>query len=131
MYFFNRKEISLIIKQQAKFTGIRFIPRISKWEARASVKGRHYSKSFLSKEDAISWREHLLQLTSVVVATCELLFESWLNSPFGFYSPQTLFIYKQNVKLYLLPEFGSLKQTEIDDNFILSFAIKLAETKTM
>ncbi len=118
-------------KQQANLIGIRFIPRINKWEARAAVKGTHYSKTFLNKDDAIFWRMQLLQPTSFVVATCELLFDSWLNNPFGFYSPQTIFIYRQNVRLYLLPEFGSLKPTEIDENLILSFAIKLAETKTV
>lgn len=73
----------------------------------------------------------MLQPTLVIVATCELLFERWLNNPFGFYSPQTIFIYKQNARLYLLPEFGSLKPTDINENLILSFAIKLAETKTV
>ncbi|WP_186647070.1 hypothetical protein [Fluviispira vulneris] len=80
-------------KQQANLIGIRFIPRINNWEARAAVKGSHYSKTFLNKDDAIFWRTQLLQPTSVVVATCELLFDSWLNNSFGFYSLQTIFIY--------------------------------------
>lgn len=118
-------------KQQANLIGTRFILLINKWEARSAVKGTYYSKTFLNKDNAIFWRTQLLQPTSVIVATCELLFDSWLNNPFGFYSPQTIFIYRQNVRLYLLPVFGSLKPTEIDENLILSFAIKLAETKTV
>lgn len=118
-------------KQQANLIGTRFILLINKWEARSAVKGTHYSKTFLNKDDAIFWRTQLLQPTSVIVATCELLYDSWLNNPFSFYSPQSIFIYKQNLRLYLLPEFGSLKPTEIDENLILSFAIKLAETKTV
>ena len=108
-------------KQQANLIGIRFIPRIHKWEARAAVKGTHYSKTFLNKGDALLWRTQLLQPTSVIVATCELLFERWLNNPFGFYSPQTIFIYKQNVRSCFLPEFGSLCPSTFNKSLILLF----------
>ncbi|MBX9836943.1 MAG: site-specific integrase [Silvanigrellaceae bacterium] len=116
--------------KQSKLTGIRFIPRLNLWEARISINGEQKSKSFHSKEEAIKWRDKLKNPSVLNSLHCGNLFQLWLKNPFGNYSPQTIYIYEQNVRLYILPVFGKLKPDEIDDNSILTFALKLAETPT-
>ncbi|KAB8029883.1 tyrosine-type recombinase/integrase [Fluviispira multicolorata] len=117
-------------KEISKLTGIRFIPRLNMWEARISIDGRQTSKTFSSKDDAIEWRERLKNPIVINTTKCSNLFKDWLKNPFGNYSPQTIYIYEQNVRLYINPVFGELNPKEIDDNSILSFALKLAETPT-
>ena len=65
-----------------------------------------------------------------LVPTCEILFPQWLENPFGAYSPQTLFIYQQNVRLYLDKAFGHLKPEEITEQAILTFVLNLASSTT-
>lgn len=50
--------------------------------------------------------------------------------PFGAYSPQTLFIYEQIVRLYLDKTFGHLKPEEITEQGILAFVLNLASSTT-
>ncbi|WGL60524.1 site-specific integrase [Pigmentibacter sp. JX0631] len=113
-----------------RLAGIRFLQRINKWEARVSVQGEHYSKTFIKQEDAIHWRELMLKPSVNLVPTCETLFPQWLENPFGAYSPQTLFIYEQNVRLYLDKAFGHLKPEEITEQAILTFVLNLASSTT-
>jgi integrase len=116
--------------EPSKLTRIRYIPRLNKWEARISINGEQISKTFYSKDEAIDWRDKTKNPIVLHSPQCSTLFQDWLKTPFGNYSPQTIYIYEQNVRLYLNPVFGNLNPKEIDDNAILSFALKLAETPT-
>lgn len=120
------------LQTQSTLTGIRYRADREKWEARVCIQGKNISKRFSTMEEALTWRNNLLEPKAVDKRlTCADLFPKWLESikNDSAYSPQTYVRYDSVTKLYFNSCFAKKRVEEITDGIVLQFTVDLKENK--
>ena len=114
-------------------TGIRYIKRLDRFQARVQTKDKDVSKCFNTQEEALNWRNSQTSPVGAVVIKqeelCAALFEKWLVSPFVKYSKQTIFLYREAVRVHF-GLFHSLKPDQVTPEIVFQWVQDLREKPT-